>query len=489
MPLQIHNTMSGKKEPFAPRVAGQVKMYVCGPTVYNFLHVGNFRGPIFFNLVRNWLERSGLAVNYVYNYTDVDDRIIERAAKDGVPSEVVAERFIREFEADFASLKLRPHDANPRVTQNIGPVVQLIGDLVAAGKAYAKGGEVFYSVRSFPSYGRLSHKNVDDLRAGARVEIDAKKNDPLDFSLWKPAKPTEPAWPSPWGEGRPGWHIECSAMIRELLGESIDIHGGGLDLVFPHHENEIAQSEGASGKPFVKYWMHNNMLNFGAQKMSKSLGNVKTVREFLGQYNGEILKYLLLASHYRSIVEFSEKQIMGAIAGLARIYSALALARSFGDGSAAEGGGAPSPGPLAAVLSEQTAAIEAALDDDFNTPEAFAGVYLAIRAFNNGHRRGQKPTDENRASAAAFSAWVRAHGRVMALFQEPADEYLRLLDDMLLAQKNLKRADVDLLVGERSSARSAKNWAKGDELRDRLQAMGIALQDGATGTHWEVQKS
>lgn len=478
--------MSGKKEEFVPIEPGVVKMYVCGPTVYNLLHVGNFRGPVFFNLVRNWLETSGYRVTYVYNYTDVDDKIIERAKKDGVPSEEISERYIREFETDFASLKLRKHDVNPRVTEHMEPIRKLVGDLVESGKAYVKDGEVLYSVRSFAKYGCLSHKNVDDMQAGARVEVDGKKKDPLDFALWKPAKPGEPKWPSPWGEGRPGWHIECSAMIRELLGDKIDIHGGGLDLIFPHHENEIAQSEGASGEPFVRYWMHNNMLNFGSQKMSKSLGNIKTAREFLAQYDGEILKFLLLSSHYRSVADFSEKQIMGSIAGLARIYSALALADSLIEGAPEGGKVAPA---VQKAIDDGTVAIRAALDDDFNTPEAFAAVYVAIRAFNSQYRRGQKSSADARATAMAFREWVTARGALMSLFQEPAEGYLRLLDDRLLEKKSIKRKDVDVIVAERSAARAAKDWAKSDELRDKLLAMGIAIQDAPTGTHWEVQKT
>jgi cysteinyl-tRNA synthetase len=510
--LQIYNTMSGKKEAFVPLQPGQAKMYVCGPTVYDFLHVGNFRGPVFFNLVRNWLEKSGYKVTFVYNYTDVDDRIIERARKDGVPSEEVAGRFIREFEADYSALKLRPHDHNPTVTAHIPAIRDLVASLVEGKRAYARDGEVFYSVRSFADYGKLSHKNVDDLQAGARVEVDGKKIDPLDFSLWKPAKPGEPKWPSPWGDGRPGWHIECSAMIREILGESIDIHGGGLDLVFPHHENEIAQSEGASGKPFVKYWMHNNMVNFGAQKMSKSIGNVRTARNFLGQYNGEILKYLLLSSHYRSIADFSEKQVMGAVAGLARVYSALALANSLVTaGEAAKSGlfaanaeaGAPggdasaaasaSGGKVAAALekalAEQSAAVASALDDDFNTPAVFAAIYVAVRAFNTQFRRGQKATPDAQAAGRAFTGWVRAHGEPMSLFQEPAEGYLRLLDDMLLGQKQLVREAIAALGAERAAARAAKDWALGDQLRKKLDELGIALQDSPSGTHWEVQKT
>ncbi len=485
MALQIYNTQTQRKETFEPLSSGEVKMYVCGPTVYDYLHVGNFRGAVFFNLVRNWLERSGYKVRFVYNFTDVDDKIIARAGADGVDAARVAETYIAEFKKDYAALNLRPHDSNPKVTEHMQSIIQLVEDLVNRDKAYVVDGEVLYSVRSFGDYGKLSHKNVDDLQSGVRVEVGQKKRDPLDFALWKPAKPGEPKWDSPWGCGRPGWHIECSAMIRAILGDSIDIHGGGMDLIFPHHENEIAQSEGASGKPFVKYWMHNNMLTFGDRKMSKSLGNIRTARAFLEQYNGEILKYMMLQAHYRSLTDFSEKQVHNSISGLARVYSALALADEvLGAGVAP----AESSAPMRKAIEAAEAAFTSALDDDFNTPEALAAIYGAVRAFNAQVRHGQKATADTSAAARAFREWVRAKGELMALFLEPASEYLRLLDDMLLAQKGLERASVDRLVEERGRARAAKDFATSDELRKKLAEMGVALHDAPAGTHWEVAK-
>jgi len=487
--LQIFNTQSQKKEEFVPLTPGKVRMYVCGPTVYDYLHIGNFRGAIFFNLVRNWLESHGYQVTFVYNYTDVDDKIIKRANADGVDSSVIVEKYIAEFEKDFAALKLRRHDYNPRVTDHMNEIITMVEELVQRDMAYNAQGEVLYSVRKFAGYGKLSNKNVDDLQAGSRVEIDKKKRDPLDFALWKPAKPGEPKWSSPWGEGRPGWHIECSAMARKLLGDSIDIHGGGMDLIFPHHENEIAQSEGASGRPFVKYWMHNNMLTFGDKKMSKSLGNILTGRAFLTRYNAEILKFMMLQAHYRSLIDFSEAQIANAIAGLARIYSALALAQSVieaADGLNLE------PKKAAASL---TAAIEkaekeykSALDDDFNTPEALAAIYTLVRTLNGLLKHGQKPTAEAVATAREFVAAVAGFGGLMSLFQEPAHEYLGLLDDMLLEHKQLKREEIDQLVLERTQARVNKDFARADEVRKKLTEMGIALHDTPAGTHWEVQK-
>lgn len=490
MALQIYNTLSQKKELFTPLEEGEVKMYVCGPTVYGPLHIGNFRGPVFFNLVRNWLENLGYKVDYAYNFTDVDDKIIDRANQDGVNAREIAERYIRAFQEDFAALKLRPHTYNPKVTDSMGAIVDMVAELVAKGKAYVVEGEVLYSVKEFDGYGKLSHKNIDDLQAGARVEVDRKKNNPMDFALWKPAKPGEPKWPAPWSEGRPGWHIECSAMIRTIFGDSIDIHGGGMDLIFPHHENEIAQSEGCSGKAFVKYWMHNNMLTFGDKKMSKSLGNIKTTRAFLEEYNAEIMKYMMLSVHYRSVSDFSDQAIDFAVSGLARIYSALNVAtRVIDAGGDIQGVAAGTVSKsLNQALREAEEATCRALNDDFNTPEMFAALYTLIRAFNSQVRLGQRITPDLVATARAFRDWVLAKGRLLALFQEPPSEYLRLLDDMLLKKKGLERNLIDELVLRRSEARVAKDFKRSDELRDELAAMGISIQDTPQGTSWEVAK-
>ena len=487
MGLEIHNTLTQTKEPFVPFKEGEVKMYVCGPTVYNLLHVGNFRGPIFFNLVRNWLEYLGYKVTFAYNYTDVDDKIIAKAQSENVTALEISERYIDEFKKDFTALKLRPHSMNPKVTDTMEPIISMIDTLVKNDKAYVVNGEVLYSVRSFDGYGKLSHKNIDDLEAGARVEVDKKKRDPMDFALWKPAKPGEPKWPSPWSDGRPGWHIECSAMIHSLLGDSIDIHGGGMDLIFPHHENEIAQSEGTTGKPFVKYWMHNNMLTFGDKKMSKSLGNIKTAREFLKSYNADILKYMMLSVHYRSLSDFSEQAIHFAISGLARVYSALNLAERTLD-SGAGVAALKVPKSFEQALAEAETAVVSALNDDFNTPSVFAAIFNLIRSFNSQIRLGQKVTPEVLATASAFRDWMASKGKMLSLFAESPAQYLRLLDDMLLDQKGLERSKIDELVKARTEVRAAKDFKRSDELRDELAQLGIALQDSAQGTSWEVAK-
>ncbi|KYG63546.1 cysteine--tRNA ligase [Bdellovibrio bacteriovorus] len=482
MSLKIYNSQSKQLEEFVPLTPGQVKMYVCGPTVYNFLHVGNFRGVVFFNLVRNWLESSGYKVDYALNFTDVDDKIINRAHELGMDPHALSEKYIVEYKKDFASLGLRPHDHNPKVTEHMDGIVDMVKTLVEKNIAYETQGDVMYSIASFEGYGKLSGRNPEELQAGARVDIDEKKRNPMDFALWKAAKPGEVSWPSPWGPGRPGWHIECSAMIQKIFGDQIDIHGGGMDLIFPHHENEIAQSEGCTGKHFVKYWMHNNMLNFGGQKMSKSLGNVVTMREFLETNNAEIYKWMVLSVHYRTMSDFSDAAVERAVSGLARIYSALSLADDY----VAEGV-APDAG-FEKITQEAWKKVEAALNDDFGTPEAFASLFEVVRQFNSQVRRGMKSNPAVQGKAVAFKNFVAKLGRLLSLFQEPAGPFLIKLDDMLLAKMNVKRADVDALVAERTQVREAKDFAKSDELRAKLTGMGISVSDTPTGSFWEVTK-
>lgn len=484
MALVLYNSLSRKKEDFKSREPGQVKMYVCGPTVYDLVHVGNFRGAIFFNFVRNWLEFSGYQVKFVYNYTDVDDKIIRRAGEEKISSQELADRYVREFETDFKTLGLRPHDHNPRVTQYMEPIIEIIQKLIENGKAYVVEGEVLYSIAAFPDYGKLSGRQPDELIAGARVDIDQRKKNPLDFALWKPSKEGEPFWESPWGPGRPGWHIECSAMVRSLLGDEIDIHGGGSDLIFPHHENEIAQSEGCTGHPLARYWMHNNMFTFSGQKMSKSLGNIWRARDFMTDYHPEIFKYLVLSVHYRSLAEFSESTAELSIRALARIYSAMSLAESL---LVEAGETAPAP-DYEKKLAAQWEKIEAALNDDFGTPEAFALLFELIRDFNQSYRRGMKLNPKTRKAVELFLTFVRRLGKYLALFQEEPQAFLVALDNQLLAKKNLQRDVIDRLVADRQKVREEKNFARADELRAELVALGIQVADTPQGSFWEVQK-
>ncbi len=484
MPLQIYNTLSKTKENFESIEPGKVKLYVCGPTVYDLLHIGNFRGAIFFNLVRNWLEKSGSHVTFVYNYTDVDDKIIKKAIDEGVESSVISERYIEEFKKDFSRLGLKPHDQNPKVTEYMAQIIEFVDDLLKKGVAYEVDGEVLYSVDSFAKYGELSGKKLDELEAGSRVEVDNKKKNPFDFVLWKPAKAGEPAWDSPWGKGRPGWHIECSAMIQSILGETIDIHGGGIDLIHPHHENEIAQGEGRTGCLYCRYWMHNNFINMKDQKMSKSLGNVITARAFMDKYHPEILKFVMLSAHYRSMLNINEEKILGAISGLARVYSALLTAGEV----VSDSNGKVAP-EFAKLLKELDGKIESALNDDFNTGEVMAAIYEAVRAFN-GLNVGKKKKDASaQASAKAFMEWIADKGGLMALFKEEPLSMLQHLDDVLIAEKGLDVEKIEALVQKRQQARDEKNWAMSDEIRDELLAMGVELQDGASsGRAWSIKR-
>lgn len=495
--LQIYNTLSKRKETFESIDQGIVKMYICGPTVYDLVHIGNLRGPIFCNLVRNWFEELGYKVTYVQNFTDVDDKIINKANAEKASPTDVSEKYIKEYQSDYGRLELHVHDHAPKVTEHMPDIIKFIERIIESNKAYvAPDGEVIFSVRSFDGYGKLSHKNLDELQSGVRVEISDKKKDPLDFTLWKPAKPGEPSWDSPWGKGRPGWHIECSAMSTAILGETFDLHCGGIDLIFPHHENEIAQSEGATSKPYVKYWMHWNFINFGAHKMSKSLGNVKTGRSFMDQYHPEILKFMVLRAHYRSLVDFSEEQIHDAIHGLARIYSSLCLATcALGSEASSYIHEIKNQKSLffkqefkEAVFQTAQMEIKKALCDDFNTPEVFAQIFNVVRFFNGKYKRGQKVSDEIKLHAKNTILTIHQIGNLMSLFQSSPDVFLSELDSLLLEKRNLNRDEIQNIVNERSQARSNKDFSKSDELRDKLVKLGISIQDTPEGTYWEVSK-
>ncbi len=486
MALTVYNTLSKTKEKFQTIEPGKVKMYVCGPTVYDYLHIGNFRGAIFFNLVRNWLEDQGNEVTYVYNYTDVDDKIIQRANERGIePGELTAE-FIKAFEEDYARLRLRPQTKNPRVTEHMDDIIDLVKGLVEKGKAYVVEGEVFFSIDTFETYGELSGKKLDELEAGQRVEVDERKKNPGDFVLWKPAKAGEPSWESPWGAGRPGWHIECSAMIKALLGDSIDIHGGGIDLIFPHHENEIAQGEGCSGKKYCNFWMHNNFINIKDQKMSKSLGNFITARAFMDKYHPEILKYVMLSSHYRSMLNVNDEKLDQTVSGLARVYKALREAKRFIAESDLSGG--TNYKALATAMTSADAKIKKALNDDFNTGEMMANIFEVVRVFNAQNIAKKKKDANALASAHAFLDWVNSWAKVSALFLEDPEVFLKELDQILIREKGIDPAQVEDLIKQRNEAREAKDWAKSDEARDKLVELGIEIQDGENGTIWEVKK-
>ena len=445
-------------------------MYVCGPTVYDFLHIGNFRGAIFFNLVRNWLEYLDYQVTYVYNYTDIDDKIINKAQQESLSTKEIAEKYIYEFEKDYNSLGLRPHTHNPKATDHIEDMTSMIQTLIEKNRAYiTTSGEVFYCIKNFSEYGKLSGKNLEELQVGVRIEVNEQKQNPLDFILWKPSKEDMPGWDSPWGRGRPGWHIECSVMSCKLLGETIDIHGGGMDLIFPHHENEIAQSEGSSEKIFVKHWMHHNLIQFGSEKMSKSLGNIISTRDFLQNHHPEILKYMILISHYRSLSMFSENQIQNAIIGLMRIYSALSSASKIQNHSSQN----PSK-EFTTLINTAQDKITEALNDDFNTPQMFAHIFEITRTFN---AFVQDQIEDLPEIAKAFQSFIKKQGILLALFQEDPDVFLRKLEDILLAKQNIKREDIDQMIEERNKARLKKDYQKSDEIRDMLLEKSIEIHD------------
>jgi len=463
--LQIHNSLTGRKQPLVPLQPGRIGMYVCGVTVYDYCHIGHARFLVVFDMVRRYLRHRGYRVTYVRNITDIDDKIIQRAAENREPIEALTERFTRAMHADCAALGVEPPDHEPRATQYVGGIVAMIERLIARDFAYvADDGDVLYAVSRFPGYGQLSGKRLEDLRAGARVEINQGKRDPLDFVLWKRAKPGEPSWPSPWGEGRPGWHIECSAMSTALLGEHFDIHGGGMDLKFPHHENEIAQTCGATGKPFVNLWMHNGFVNIDNEKMSKSLGNFFVLREVLTTLrHPEVMRWLLLASHYRGPINYSQVQLEQADAALSRLYTALrgAVPASTTVGTAA------------------TARFEAAMDDDFNTPEAFAVLQNLARELNVARAAG------NTAAAAASAAELRQLGGILGLLQQDPEEWARRSAG---PASGLSDADIAERIEARLVARSSRDYTGADRIRDELEAQGVMLEDQPGGrTIWRRQ--
>jgi cysteinyl-tRNA synthetase len=476
--LQIHNSLTGRKEVFKPIVPGQVGMYVCGMTVYDHIHVGHARSQIAFDVVRRWLTASGYKVNYVRNITDIDDKIIQRARERQEAVESLTERFIASTDEDLAALGVLKPDHEPRATGYVREIIRLIETLIQRGFAYVgTSGDVLYAVAKFPQYGRLSGKKLADLRAGARVSIDESKRDPLDFVLWKRAKPGEPAWESPWGAGRPGWHIECSAMAIALLGRHFDIHGGGMDLKFPHHENEIAQSCAACDAPFANVWMHNGFVRVDDEKMSKSLGNFFTVRDVLPRIRPEVLRAFLVSSHYRGPVNYTEENLRQADAVLQRLYLALrdvALARGVASLSAAERDATP--------LSDATRAFTEAMDDDFNTPEALAAMLELARDLNVAKTAG------DRDRAGQLAAELRRLGSLLGLLGHEPAAWLATRSELTGGVPTdaaaIEPAEIERLLQARVAARKGRNWAESDRIRDELAARGVLLEDGPTGTTW-----
>lgn len=465
MGLMVYNTLTRKKEPFETLEEGRVRMYVCGPTVYDRAHVGHAMSSVVFDIVRRYLEFRGYQVDHVMNYTDVEDKIIRRANEQGVEPLALAEHYLHEYDRHLSELHVLPARANPRASEVIGDILAMVQGLIDRGFAYAMAGDVYFRVARDDDYGKLSRRRLEEMRAGARLEVDERKEDPADFALWKAAKPGEPAWDSPWGKGRPGWHIECSAMNLHFLGQQIDIHGGGNDLVFPHHENEIAQSESFTGKPFARYWLHNGMLQLAGEKMSKSLGNLVTIDEFLAQHSADVFRMLILNSSYRGPLTFTEEVIQQAENALERLRSSLRPASP-------SAGGAPEVAlDLAARAAETTAGFVSAMDDDFNTSAALGQIFELVRQINQARDRG--------ATAVELS---------------PGQEKLRELTGVLglrLEERARPEAQVapfiGLLLELREELRGAKQYALADRIRDRLGTLGVVLEDSKDGTLWRLR--
>ena len=465
--MKFYNTLTRKKEEFVPIEEGKVKMYVCGPTVYNFIHIGNARPMIVFDTARRYMEYKGYEVNFVSNFTDVDDKIIKKAIEEGVSAEEISQRYIAECKKDMADMNVKPATTHPLATQEIDGMIDMISTLIDKGFAYELNGTVYFRTRRFDEYGKLSHKNLDDLRSGNRsllVSGEDQKEDPLDFVLWKPKKEGEPFWVSPWGEGRPGWHIECSVMSKKYLGEEIDIHAGGEDLIFPHHENEIAQSECCNGKIFARYWLHNGFLNIDNRKMSKSLGNFFTVREIGEKYDLQVLRFFMLSAHYRSPLNFSAEIMESSKNALERILTAVEtlnhLAETAASGMTAE------EEKACEEMKQFRAKFEEAMDDDLNTADAVSAVFELVKFANTN------------ASADSSKEFVET-------LKKEISELCDILGIITEKKADTLEAEVEELIAERQAARKAKDFAKADEIRDKLLAMGIQLKDTREGVQWK----
>ncbi len=460
--LHLYNTLTQQKEEFTPIEVGKIRMYVCGVTTYDYCHLGHGRMLVVFDVIVRFLRFCGFDVTYVRNITDIDDKIINRANELGIRFDELSEKFITIMHEDEQALNILPPDIEPRATKHIQEILDMVGTLLEKGFAYAAvNGDVYFSVNKFPNYTKLSKRNLDEMLAGARVEVDEAKEDARDFALWKAAKEGEPGWDSPWGFGRPGWHIECSAMSTKCLGDTFDIHGGGSDLIFPHHENEIAQSECATGNDFARYWMHNGPLRIDDEKMSKSLGNFFTIREVLEKYSPEVIRYFLISSHYRSGINYSEDNLSQAQAALERFYNAL------------KGIDAGAVAPTADTVYEKS--FRAAMEDDFNTPEAIGALFDLAREIN---RLKQDDAD----AAAGLSALLISLGSVLGVLQLPADEFLRQ------GSENIDTVYIEELIARRNTARAEKDWAMADQIRDELQVLNVILEDKDGVTSWRFEK-
>ncbi|MFZ5760441.1 MAG: cysteine--tRNA ligase [Thermodesulfobacteriota bacterium] len=488
MTVAIYNTKTGRKEPFTPLADNHVKLYVCGITAYDYCHIGHARSTLVFDLIVRYLRYVGYKVTYVRNFTDIDDKIIKRALEQNTTTEELANRFIDAFHEDMASLGNLPPDIEPKATENIPEIIAIIEDLIAKGYAYEVGGDVYFRVEHFDSYGSLSGRNLDDMMAGARISINEQKQHPMDFALWKSSKPGEPQWDSPWGPGRPGWHIECSAMSRKYLGESFDIHGGGKDLVFPHHENEIAQSEAASGKPFVSTWIHHGFVTIKDEKMSKSLGNFLTIREILAKYPAEVLRFFVFSTHYRTPLDFSETAMKDAETGLNRLYTCLAEIAGLpeqGDADAKAVAGKKNIVKIESLIDRFTQA----MDNDFNSAQAMGHVFEVVKALNTIRQAlPDKPADSDLTLLRTGADRIREVMGIMGLLRRDPVAYITERQQKILAGLEIDEKTITDMIELRRQAREQKDWARADEIRDQLLALTIEIKDETDGTtSWQVK--
>ncbi len=476
MAMRIYNTLTKSKQTFEPMVPGQVKMYVCGPTVYDSCHVGHARSVVVFDVVVRYLRAMEYQVTYIRNFTDVDDKIIKRANEVGMDARRLAETYIDEFHRDMDALNVMRADVEPKVTDHIGDIIGIVKTLVDKKAAYLAGGDVFFAVETFREYGKLSGRKLADMVAGSRVEINPNKRNPFDFVLWKAAKPGEPSWPSPWGEGRPGWHIECSAMSNRFLGHTFDIHGGGKDLIFPHHENEIAQSEAAHGKRFARYWMHNGFVNIDNRKMSKSLNNFLMVKDILKSYHPETVRLFLLSSHYRSPIDFSDLNLKTSEKALDKLYALLT--RLDQEADCAVGDNGSFGGAYWKNFCE-------AMDDDFNTAKGVGMLFNLVKEANRIMDAGGESA-KTKGTLAGMAADLMRMGRVLGILQQPWQRFFEERSKSRLQGVSISPETIDALVAERIAARENRDWERADKIRNQLEKDGILLEDKPDGTHWKV---
>ena len=492
MSLRLYNTLTKKKENFVPIKKGKIGIYVCGITAYDVCHIGHARSAVVFDVIHRYLRYKGYEVTYVKNFTDVDDKIIGKANAEGTDIYGISERYIKEHNEDMDRLGVVRPAVAPKATENIQGMIRLIGTLMEKGFSYVVDGDVYYSVEKFEGYGKLSGRGLDDMLAGARIDVDEKKKNPFDFVLWKSSKEGEPWWNSPWGRGRPGWHIECSVMSQRFLGDTFDIHGGGEDLIFPHHENEIAQSEGATGKPFAHYWIHNGFIKIESEKMSKSLGNTLTIKEILTAYHPEVVRFFILQSHYKSYIDFSDASIAEARVGMERFYAMLKNIKDALDGEAdfsdiSEKDLSGEDEEVFKKVSTLPDRFKEAMDDDFNTAMAMGYIFDTVRIMNGYISKNSAPTRELLFVLNEARKHIREVGKVLGLFLEDPDEYFEKDREREVRKSGLDVEEVERLIDERKRARESKDWGRADELRDLLVARGIVLKDTPTSTTWKVE--